>query len=232
MQLAKYPSIIVRGAGVALIAAALGAGTVSAAPANSALEQPAPPDASQDGSQTLISVGPAPAVPAGGAPEGLPPVPARFSDPLGPFTMAMEVVASASPSQFGLLASPGCVSDSVFKRGMKLVYRFELYDMDNKVRVTSADGSTAQVNLPDGTAVPAYFLPRGAPGSQVDTAPWMWTAVWHIPTDYALGPVLYNVGVSTGDGRTATLDPTSLAGQPVQPGVPLVIAGTYPTIIP
>jgi hypothetical protein len=28
-------------------------------------------------------------------------VPERFKDPLGPFTMSMEVLASASPSQFG-----------------------------------------------------------------------------------------------------------------------------------
>ena len=86
---------------------------------------------------------PAPAVPARGRQPAwrLPPVPDRFKEPIGPFTMFMEVLASAEPSQFGLIASPGCVTDSVYKRGMKVVFRFELYDLDNKVRVTTADGS-------------------------------------------------------------------------------------------
>ena len=61
--------------------------------------------------------------------------------------MFMEVLASAEPSQFGELATPGCVTDSVYKRGMKVVFRFELYDMDNKVRLTTADGTKAQVTL-------------------------------------------------------------------------------------
>jgi hypothetical protein len=146
--------------------------------------------------------------------------------------MYMEIVASASPSQVGLLASPGCVSDSVFKRGMKLVFRFEVFDMDNRVRVTGADGSTAQITLPDGSALPAYFRPRGGPGTDPGAVPWMWTTVWQIPTDYPLGPVLYAVDVATPDGRGATLNPPSVVGQPVQPGVPLVLGGTFPTIIP
>ena len=80
--------------------------------------------------------------------------------------------------------------------------------------------------------MPAYFIPRGPPGSDPTTAPWMWTTVWQIPTDYPLGPVLYSVDVATPDGRAATLDPPSLAGQPYQPGVPLGVAGTFPNIIP
>jgi hypothetical protein len=232
MQSQIYASIIMRATGVGLLLAAVVAAPVSAAPAGNGLEQPAPPAASQGTVETLVSVGPAPAVPAGGPPTGLPAVPDRFAEPLGPFTMDMEVVASASPSEVGLLASPGCVSDSVFKRGMKLVFRFELYDMDNKVRVTSADGSTAQINMPDGSALTAYFRPRGGVGANPSTALWMWTTVWQIPTDYPLGPVLYSVDVATPDGRAATLDPPSLAGQPVQPGVPLSMAGTFPTIIP
>jgi hypothetical protein len=231
VQLPGQSSIILRAAGVALLLAALSTASVSAAPAANGLEQPAPPEG-QGTVQTLVSVGPAPAVPAAGPPAGLPPVPASLTEPLGPFTMAMEIVASASPSAVGLLASPGCVSDSVFKRGMKLVFRFELYDMDNRVRVTSADGSTAQINMPDGSTMPAYFTPRGPPGTNPDTANWMWTTVWQIPTDYPLGPVLYSVDVAAADGRAATVTPPSLQGQPFRPGVPLGTAGTFPTIIP
>ena len=223
-----------RAAGVALVFGALGALPVSAAPAGVDLEQPAPPTGNQAPPQLLVGVKSAPAVPAGAEipPGSLPPVPARFSEPLGPFTMFMEVLASAAPSEHGLIASPGCVTDSVYKRGMKLVFRFEVYDLDNKTRVTSADGSTATVNLPDGTTLPALFLPRGGPGSDADSAPWTWVTVWQIPTDYPLGPVLYSVDVATPDGRAANIVPPSLPGQPVQPDVPLAIAGTFPTIIP
>jgi len=153
-------------------------------------------------------------------------------EPIGPFTMFMEVLASAAPSQFGQLASPGCVTDSVYKRGMKVVFRFELYDMDNKLRLTTADGTTAQVTLPDGTALPAVFLPRGNPSAPVDQAPWTWVTVWQVPTDYPLGTVMYTVDVTTPDGRSASIIPPSITGQPVVAGRPLAVAGTYPTIIP
>ncbi len=234
MHLRSGLSIVGRATGVALLFGALGALPAAAAPADVDLEQPAPPAANQAPPTTLVGVRPAPPVPAGAEipPGSLPPVPARFSEPLGPFTMFMEVLASAAPSEHGLVASPGCVTDSVYKRGMKLVFRFEVYDLDNKTRVTSADGSTATVNLPDGTTLPAAFLPRGGPGSDADSAPWTWVSVWQIPTDYPLGPVLYSVDVASPDGRASNIVPPSLPGQPVQPNVPLAIAGTYPTIIP
>jgi hypothetical protein len=146
--------------------------------------------------------------------------------------MFMEVLASAGPSQAGLLASPGCVTDSVYKRGMKLVFRFEVYDLDNKTRVTPLDGSIAEVNLPDGMTLPAVFLPRAAPGDDPTNAPWTWVAVWHIPTGYPLGPVVYSINVATPDGREASITPPSIRGQPVQPGAPLILGGTFPTIIP
>lgn len=216
-------------AGAALLVA------ISALPASAApADQPAPPAGDVGALTTLVGVHPAPAVPPAGPPPAgaLPPVPDRYKEPLGPFTMSMEVLASASPSQFGQLASPGCVSDSVYKRGMKVVFRFELYDMDNKVRLTSADGATAQVTLPDGTVLPAVFLPRGDPSAPIGDAPWTWVTTWQVPTDYALGPVMYKVDVNTPDGRSASLEPSSLPGQPVVPDQPLFIAGTYPTIIP
>lgn len=221
-------------AGAAVLFAALYAVPASAAtPIADEFAQPASPGASQPPLQTLVGVHPAPAAPPEEPPPGgMPPIPDRFAEPIGPFTMFMEVLASASPSENGLLASPGCVTDSVYKRGMKLVFRFEVYDLDNKVRVTSADGSTAQVVLPDGQTLQADFAPRGGPGSDPETAPWTWVAVWQIPTNYPLGPVKYSVEVATPDGRGGAIDPPSLAGQPVQEGAPLFIAGTYPTIIP
>jgi hypothetical protein len=223
--------VLVRATGVALLLGALGAIPASAAtPAGVDAEQPAPPSGNAGPVETLVGVRPTTPAPAGGEvpPGAVPPVPARFAEPIGPFAMFMEVLASAGPSEAGLIASPGCVTDSVYKRGMKVVFRFEVYDLDNKTRVTSADGSTAQVTLPDGTALPAVFFPRG----DAEDAPWTWVAVWHIPTDYPLGPVLYSVDVATPDGRAASIAPPSVAGPPVVPGAPLAIAGTFPTIIP
>ena len=219
-------------AGAALLVA-ISSLPVSAAPD----DQPVPPVQTPDNQSqvtTLVGVHPAPpARPSGPPPPGaLPPVPARFKEPIGPFTMFMEVLASAEPSQFGELATPGCVTDSVYKRGMKVVFRFELYDLDNKVRLTTADGTTARVTLPDGTQLPAVFLPRGDPSAPIGDAPWTWVTTWHIPTDYALGPVMYTVDVATPDGRSASISPPSIPGQPVVPGAPLLLAGTYPTIIP
>ncbi len=215
----------------AALMVAVSALPAAAAPADQATPQPA---ANQSQVTTLVGVQPAPAVPPSGPPPAgaFPPVPDRYSQPIGPFTMFMEVLASAVPSQFGELATPGCVTDSVYKRGMKVVFRFELYDMDNKVRLTTADGTTAQVTLADGTALPAVFLPRGDPSAPIGDAPWTWVTIWNVPTDYALGPVMYTVDVATPDGRTASITPPSIPGQPVVPGVPLMIAGTYPTIIP
>jgi hypothetical protein len=216
--------------GVAALLLAVSALPASAAPA----DQPAPPPGDQGQLTTLVGVHPAPAAaPQSPPPAGaVPPVPDRYKEPIGPFTMYMEVLASAEPSQFGELASPGCVTDSVYKRGMKVVFRFELYDLDNKVRLTSADGTTAQVTLPDGTALAAAFMPRGDPSAPADQAPWTWVTVWQVPTDYALGPVMYTVDVATPDGRSESITPASIPGQPVVPGQPLFLAGTYPTIIP
>jgi len=126
--------------------------------------------------------------------------------------MYMETVASASPSQYGLIASPGCVLDSVYKRGMKLVFRFELYDMQSGLRLTDRDGSKAEVSLPIGGPIQAVFNQRGPAGAVPPDAPWTWVAVWQIPPDYPLGPAEYAINVTTGDGRTGVLRPSTSGG--------------------
>jgi hypothetical protein len=217
-----------RGASVVVLLLTLAGAPPALAASGDAQAQPAPAGSTQ----TLVGVQPAPAVPAL-PPLANPPMPPdSYSQPIGPFTMFMEVLASASPSVNGLLAAPGCVTDSVYKRGMKLVFRFEVYDMDNKVRVTDADGSTAVVHIPNGPDLQANFLPRGAPGSSGPDAPWTWVAVWQIDPSYPLGPVMYNVEVQTPDGRDGMIVPPSIPGQTAQPGVPFMVAGTYPTIVP
>jgi hypothetical protein len=196
-------SLVRKAITIALAAVIGGVSLLSATPAGAQeMEQPAEP-------QPLITVRQGPAVPPGGPPPDmqLPPIPARYSEPAGPFTMYMEAIIGAGPSAYGLFAAPGCTVSGVFKRGMKLVWRFELYDMATGLRLTDQQGAQATISLPDGTTTPAMFAPRGEPGTIAPDSPWTWVAVWHIPTDYPLGPVGYTVNVTTTDGRTGALNP-------------------------
>jgi len=129
--------------------------------------------------------------------------------------MYMEVIASAAPSTTGLLAIPGCVVDSVFKRGMRVIFRYELYDMASGKRVTDRDGATTKVQLAANQTVDGYFAPRGTPPPPPD-APWTWAGVWNIPTDFPLGNVVPSVLVTAKDGKSTTLKTTDFAGMPLQ----------------
>jgi hypothetical protein len=149
---------------------------------------------------------PAPAAPAPRAERALPD---QYLQPVGPFTMYMEVVTAGAPSPAGLVASPSCVLNGVYKRGMKLIWRFEVYDQETGLRVTDRDGAEVDMLLPDGSVIPAEFLWRGGPNAPPD-APWTWVAAWDVPLDYPLGPVDYAVIVRTTDGRTGTLRPSRL----------------------
>jgi len=88
------------------------------------------------------------------------------------------------------------------------------------------------VHIPNGPDLQADFLPRGGPGANDPNAPWTSVAVRQIAPDYPLEPVMYNVEVTTPDGRDASITPPSIPGQTAQQGVPLAVAGTFPTIIP
>jgi hypothetical protein len=149
---------------------------------------------------------PAPSAPAPHAERALPD---EYGQPVGPFTMYMEVVTAGAPSAAGLVASPSCVLNGVYKRGMKLIWRFEVYDQQTGLRVTDRDGAQIEMVLPDGSTIPAEFLWRGGPNAPPD-APWTWVAAWDIPLDQPLGPVDYAVTVRTPDGRTGTLRPSRL----------------------
>jgi hypothetical protein len=45
-------------------------------------------------------------------------------------------------STFGLASTVSCTPNSVFKRGMRLVWRFEIVDVSTGKRVTDQDGAT------------------------------------------------------------------------------------------
>jgi hypothetical protein len=138
-----------------------------------------------------------------------PPLPASLSEPVD-FALYMEVLAGAGPTQFGLMANPGCVMNSVFKRGMKLVWRFELYDMATRKRLTNQDGATVALTLPD-QELPARFSQRGA--GLVPDGPFTWVATWTVPPTAPLGSLDYSVKVAARDGRTGILKAPALVSE-------------------
>jgi hypothetical protein len=144
-----------------------------------------------------------------------PPLPARYSDSVGSYAMAIETIASAAPSTSGLVASPGCTESSVFKRGMRVVFRFQIYDLTTGKVVTDRDGADAQIALTQGNDVQAYFAPRGE-GEPGPDSPWTWVGVWNVPTDYPLGALPYTVSLKTAEGQTVTINPMSGDGLPIQ----------------
>src|SRR5688572_19542289 len=107
-----------------LLSFAVGLGWASPAAAQDAEEEPgvSAPQSGITGPTPLITVRPGPAAPSGpppGPPAELMPLPASFAEPVGPFTMLMEIVVAGGPSEYGLFAAPGCVPLGIFKRGMK-----------------------------------------------------------------------------------------------------------------
>ena len=71
--------------------------------------------------------------------------------------IVMRILAAGEPIPEAMLASLGCVQESVFKRGMKAVFRMELYDMTTGKRVTPLDGAIVKVKLPTGDEIPLDF---------------------------------------------------------------------------
>lgn len=133
-----------------------------------------------------------------------PPLPAKYAQAVGPYTMAMETIASAAPGTSGLVASPGCTVSSVFKRGMRVVFRFQIYDMTTGKVVTDREGADAKVSLAQGGDVQAYFAARGG-GEPGPDSPWTWAAVWNVPMDQPLGALAFSVKLTMSDGTTTDI---------------------------
>jgi hypothetical protein len=139
-------------------------------------------------------------------------LPASYAETLGPYTMYIEHIAGVGASKYGLSATLGCVQDSVFKRGMKMAFRLELYATATNMRLTPDGHTTVKIALPSGDELPLNFNRRGGLQGAPD-APWQWVTAWHIPPDYPLGAVDYTVLVTDREGKTTSLKP------PVQRGV-------------
>ena len=83
-------------------------------------------------------------------------------------TLCTWSMAALTPSKYGLIASLGCVQQNVFKRGMKMVFCIEFYDMATGKRVTPQDQAIVKVKLGSGEEILLSFSRRGGPSGPPD----------------------------------------------------------------
>ncbi|MBI3953907.1 MAG: hypothetical protein HY330_05285 [Chloroflexi bacterium] len=140
-------------------------------------------------------------LPPGSTPPPRPTTPASYDQPV-PFTFFIETLATTRPSTYGVAATINCLNTNAFKRGQRIVWRFEVFDTSTGKRLTDKDAPTVKVRLPHGEEVTARWSQRA--GGRVPDAPWMWNTTWDIPLNYPLGGLDYAVTVSTKDGRNFT----------------------------
>jgi hypothetical protein len=159
-------------------------------------------------------------LPAGATPPPPAAPPTELVDEVLPFVFYVETLATGSISKYGLASFPSCVPNSIFKRGSKLVWRFEVFDVSTGKRVTSASGATVKVVLPHGEELTARFSQRA--GGRVPDAPWMWAVGWDIPPDYPLGALDYAITVTAEDGRTGTFKQPALISEEADSRVQIV----------
>jgi hypothetical protein len=134
------------------------------------------------------------------APTRAPP-PDSLYEPVGDFSFYVETLATTHVSDFGYASDVSCIQSGTFRRGMRIVWRFEIIDLATGRRITDKDeGATVKVILPNGEELAPRFSQRG--GGRVPEAPWMWSANWDIPLDYPLGGLDYAIYVQKADGST------------------------------
>ncbi len=161
-----------------------------------------------DGGAALVlgvKKGPPPAPPAGGPRPKLA-TPASYYEPVGPFFFYVETLTSTGPSKYGYTPTQPCIQSGVFKRGMRMVVRFEILDTKTAKRVTDKDGAAIKLVLPHGEEIPGRWTIRGSVAAMPDSA-WMWDTSWDIPPDYPVGSLDYRIVITAKDGRTATFAP-------------------------
>ena len=161
--------------------------------------------------QTAIVLGvkkgnPPPPPAPGAAPRPTFTTPASYYEPVGPFFFYVETLTSTGPSKYGFTPTQPCIQSGVFKRGMRIVVRFEVLDTKSGKRVTDKDGAAIKLILPHGEEIPGRWAIRGGGAAMPDSA-WMWDTSWDIPPDYPLGTFDYRITVAAKDGRTATFIP-------------------------
>ncbi|MCL4396345.1 MAG: hypothetical protein M1482_16350 [Chloroflexi bacterium] len=147
-----------------------------------------------------ISNAPPPTTPPA-PPAAAPPVPDSAKGPF-PYSFYVDTVtASPGESSFHVDPTLACAQTNVFRRGMRIVWRFTVTDDATGQRLTSTDVDQAIVKLATGQEVKATFEPAGPPN--VPDA-WFWHAAWDVPMNYPLGTVDYTIQVQTKSGKLAT----------------------------
>lgn len=166
------------------------------------------PGGTEPGFTTLIGAHnvPPPAARPAGAPAAPQVTPASYYEPVGPFYFYVETLASANATKYGLASTVACVQSGVFKRGMRVVFRFEILDTSTGKRITDKDGAAIKVRLPHAEEMTARWSVRGGANALPDSA-WMWVVPWEIPPDYPLGTLDYSILITAKDGRTAAFIP-------------------------
>lgn len=154
--------------------------------------------------QTVI-LGAVPNAPAPANPPAPPPPPPPMPDsakaPVA-YAFYVDTVTSApGESPFHVDPTVACVQTNLFKRGMRIIWRFTVTDAATGKRVTGDDASSAVVHLPTGQDIQAFFAADGPPNVSDS---WYWHGVWDVPMDYPLGTVAFTINVKTKGGQTAT----------------------------
>lgn len=147
-------------------------------------------------------------LPAGAPAPERPAPPASLYEPVS-FAFYVETLATTSIGKDAVASTVACTPNSVFKRGMKIVWRFEVFDTSTDRRLTDRDDATVKVRLPNNEELTARFSQRG--GGSVPTAPWTWNAAWDIPMNHPLGSFDYTINVTSKDGRSGTFQQPYLA---------------------
>ena len=97
--------------------------------------------------ETAIVLGvrkePVPPPPTGPRPKFV--TPESYYEPVGPFFFYVETLTSTGPSNYGLTPTQPCIQSGVFKRGMRMVVRFEILDTKTGKRVTDKDLSLIHI---------------------------------------------------------------------------------------
>lgn len=132
-------------------------------------------------------------------------MPAQYDQSAGPFTLNVMTLTASAVGPTGLVSVPGCAQDTNYKRGMRVVWRFQVFDMDHGKQVTPTDSPNVQIRVQNVDPIQASFTPIGGQPSN----PWTWVAAWTVPDTYPLGLVPYTIVVATPDGRLANIAPAS-----------------------
>lgn len=149
---------------------------------------------------------------AAAAPQGQaepdPAWPASTAEQVGQYFCYVETLTADRPSVYGYLAPRGCQPSGAFKRGERMVFRFQVLDVSTGKMVTPDEVTSVKVRLPFLEDMDADFKQRGE--GKVPDAPWTWDFCWDVPLDYPMGTLDYSIVIASKDGRSGFWKPPAL----------------------